>query len=167
MWTVGAQTWSGAISHPVAGCTQSTDFGTTNPPTTAYYRSEGVVDCSGYLYNWKCVNEQQSKMCPSPWRVPTQADFVALDVALGGTGNNRSVTLQWIMGTYVEVWGACFGGAGYGTNIIAFQTGFMYWPNSVGNATDASYVRYAIGDGNMYPIAGIEKRYGCQIRCVR
>jgi uncharacterized protein (TIGR02145 family) len=165
-WTVGAQTWSGAISHPVVGCTQSTDFGTTNPPTTAYYRSEELEDCSGYLYNWKCVNEQKLNMCPSPWRVPTRDDFVALDIAMGGTGSARPMTLQEANETYVEPWGACMSGIGDVDIIWAAGTGFYYW-SQTGSSSNANYARFAEGNGNANFGGGNVQRLGCQVRCVR
>jgi uncharacterized protein (TIGR02145 family) len=167
MWTAGAQTWSGAISHPVAGCTQSTDFGTTNPPTTAYYRSEGLEDCSGYLYNWKCVNEQKSKMCPSPWRVPTQADFIALDIALGGNGGLETMSLQQAKERYVNPWGACLAGFAQVANIVSRGTAFFYWTGDYTSGDSGNYFRYNEVNGNKTTLAGNYKSMGCQVRCVR
>jgi hypothetical protein len=84
VWCIGTQLWSDAIALAPAGCTAaSTNFGTASPPTTAYYRSSGLVTGSGYLYNWKCVDEQATTLCPSPWSVPVSTDFCKLDQAYG------------------------------------------------------------------------------------
>jgi len=37
-----------------------------------------------YMYNWYYVVQNQDKLCPSPWRVPTKQDIINLDLSLGG-----------------------------------------------------------------------------------
>ena len=36
----------------------------------------------GYLYNWASVNDQRG-VCPVDWRIPTDEDFINLEIALG------------------------------------------------------------------------------------
>jgi uncharacterized protein (TIGR02145 family) len=53
--------------------------------------SEGYNEkFKGYFYNYFYIKENKEKLCPAPWRVPHEDDFVALDLALEGTGGNYS-----------------------------------------------------------------------------
>jgi uncharacterized protein (TIGR02145 family) len=167
-WTVGTQIWSGALSNPVTGCTSATVFGPTNPPTVAYYRSEELYDDSGYLYNWKCSNEQRSNLCPSPWRLPKQSDFVALDIALGGNGGQRVVSSDWLNATYVGLWGARFGKtlSAYESNVFIYNK-FSYWADQLqGGSAGNAYLRLS-EDNDLCPICSSYWNVGCQLRCVR
>jgi uncharacterized protein (TIGR02145 family) len=165
-WTVGTQIWSGALSNPVAGCTQATNFGSTNPPTVAYYRSTGLYAGSGYLYNWKCVNDKKSTLCPSPWRVPTLADFIALDNALGGNGTNRAESLSWVNSTYGNQWGSVFGGYLEGGTLYNAGTVFSYWGADTYSSSMAYHLRYW-EDGTISPENSTQMSRGVQVRCIR
>ena len=47
-----------------------------------------AVPVRGYHYNWYYVKDHKAELCPSPWRVPTEQDFIDLDLAMGGDGEN-------------------------------------------------------------------------------
>jgi uncharacterized protein (TIGR02145 family) len=175
-WVVGNQTWSAPLKKAQAGCIASTDFGYTNPPTTAYYRSSGLYSGSGYLYNWKCVSENSNSanatsLCPSPWRVPTQTDFSDLDKAfVGGTGDNRSeVDQSWITANYINAWGGVYGG--FTSNYGIYDTTHVayYWSQTVSPQSPknlAYYMRYTyVGAVSVRVTAN--QYFGYQVRCVK
>jgi uncharacterized protein (TIGR02145 family) len=166
-WVIGTQTWSAPLQKAQSGCTAATDLGTTNPPTTAYYRSSGLYSDSGYLYNWKCVSEQAANLCPSPWRVPAKDDFVTLDKAFGGSGSNRSgVDQSWITTNYVTTWGGVYGGHAYSTSVNYTGSEAYYWSSSEYTTTNASNVNFSTS-GLVYPQYNYGKYRGFQVRCVK
>jgi uncharacterized protein (TIGR02145 family) len=165
-WTCDHRTWSGAISYDVYGCTGTADFGNSNPPGAAYYRSSGLYAGSGYLYNWKCVHEKSATLCPSPWRVPAKDDFIALDQCLGGSGSNRTgVSQSWITENYIDRWGGLFGGMGYRNAIYDGGSCAYYW-SSTYSGTYADDL-YFCADGKVGPRDYHGQYYGMQLRCVR
>jgi uncharacterized protein (TIGR02145 family) len=170
-WVVGTQTWSAPLTKAQPGCTAATDLGTTNPPTSALYRSPGFYRGSGYLYNWKCVNENSdaanpNSLCPSPWRVPTRSDFITLDIALGGTGSNRNgIPLAWIEEHYVQEWGAVWGGGAAGTGTGWGSNHDFYWTSEGNGLSGLSMV--ITTTGIVWPVDGRAARYGLQVRCVK
>jgi uncharacterized protein (TIGR02145 family) len=167
-WTCGTQTWSGALSKAQSGCISSTNFGTTAPPTSAMYRSSGLYSGSGYLYNWKCVNDYGTSLCPAPWRVPTRNDFVNLDKCFGGSGNNRSgVALSWISTNYIKKWGFVWSGWVDGVNIRYAGIAGYYWSATEYNASYAYYLGI-LNDGQVNPQQlSFAKHGGYQVRCVK
>jgi uncharacterized protein (TIGR02145 family) len=103
-------------------------------------------------------------MCPAPWRVPTSADFVALDICLGGTGNNRSND-EATVEKYLNNWGGSYGGNTNGSAMINVGLDGTYW-SAMGN----SYLAYSLvfnSGGTIYPQNSTSKYYGMQVRCVK
>jgi uncharacterized protein (TIGR02145 family) len=168
-WTIGAQTWSAPLVKAQTGCVQTTDFGTsTTPPTlVAYYRSSGLYSGSGYLYNWICVIGYGYLLCPSPWRVPTTADFVTLDIALGGSGSLRNdEDPNWINSNYIVKWGGAYGGYGFSTDVSGAGAEARYHSaTQSGNVANGLTVTTA---GRVYPTATHwRSSMGLQVRCVK
>ncbi|MDR3185148.1 MAG: fibrobacter succinogenes major paralogous domain-containing protein, partial [Prevotellaceae bacterium] len=77
-WVFGAQTWSDAIQIP--GCDKD-DFGCSpsDPRCRSHTDQDGL---KRYYYNWPYVNRHADTLCPSPWRVPSEADFETLIEAI-------------------------------------------------------------------------------------
>jgi hypothetical protein len=67
-WYFGGQTWSDVIYATPTGCT-SVNSPTSNPTRGEYAIKGGIV-----YYNWQCMRENASTLCPPPWRVPNIAD---------------------------------------------------------------------------------------------
>jgi uncharacterized protein (TIGR02145 family) len=167
---VGSQQWSNPRSVVPVGCTSATNLGSANPPTTAYYRSTGLYSGSGYLYNWKCVNERATILCPSPWRVPTSNDFCTLDKVLFGTSSctgRSNAALSDITDKYVTAWGGVYGGfASSSSDIINPGSEADYW-SSTGKDNISAYGMYFNTGGNVYPQSTSVSRAGYQVRCVK
>jgi hypothetical protein len=152
----GTQTWSTCSSSQIwsepvriATCDQeSFTMSTTNP----YCRSYIWNNIKYYYYNWTYMNTNKNTMCPSPWRVPTVADFTALINCLGTSSQNGKY--------YPEnsTWGGALAGA-VDDDVKGFGTGY-YW------ASNASVINFACGglNPNTY---GTGAQYGVQVRCVR
>jgi uncharacterized protein (TIGR02145 family) len=170
-WVIDKQTWSAPLMKAQAGCTDVTDLGTTNPPTSALYRSSGLYSGSGYLYNWKCVNENSdaanpNSLCPSPWRVPTRSDFVTLDKALGGPGYNRiGESTDWVSLKYVGAWGSIYGGGASDNHFSFSDTHAFYWAFGGNSAGGDNMVHTSTGV--VYTEDNRPARYGFQVRCVK
>jgi uncharacterized protein (TIGR02145 family) len=163
-WAVKSQIWSDVINIPE--CDRDAF---TNSNTVPYCRSYVVNGKRWFYYNWTYVNENQNTLCPSPWwRVPTNDDFKALDVALGGTGNGRSVAPSWVTSTYIATWGATYIGAADNTygGFIHVNTGAFYWSSTVRPAGSGFFLAIW-NDGSVRP-SYIEDHYiGISVRCIR
>jgi hypothetical protein len=139
-WTFGEQIWSAAIQMPECN---KTDF----------IKSDDEPDCRSYTtfyyYNWPYVNKNKAKMCPSSWRVPTEADMKTL------VSNSNENALH-------DAWG--YGGYAYDSAMLNVSTLAYYW-SSMQNASGYAYeLAYTSG----YPgVNYAYKRYGQQVRCVK
>jgi hypothetical protein len=85
-WTFGNQTWSDAIRIPA--CDKSDSESSLSDPQCRSH-TEGAN--TWFYYNWAYVEANQSTLCPSPWRVPTQSQIEAL----AGTTNIYSWIHEW------------------------------------------------------------------------
>jgi hypothetical protein len=95
--------------------------------------------------------------------MPTKEDFVALDIALEGTGENRfGVDVDWITATYLTTWGGTLGGyAGGGIGTEA-----LYWAVSESSSVFGHNLTITM-NGYVFPQNSNFKSSGYQVRCVR
>jgi len=132
----------------------------------------------GDLFSWEAVNQYKSVLCPNGWRVPDTADFRALDIALGGSGEYRSNDTT-ISTKYISTWGGSFGrncdwdGALSSQNIYAF-----YWSSvqctvtypkvrkATSGRSEAGYVLF-FNTYSVNPQDYASKSTGSTLRCVR
>jgi hypothetical protein len=171
-WTIGSGTatriWSAAVRKAQPGCTDATDFGSTNPPTVALYHSAVNSSAGGYLYNWKCFNDYASSLCPSPWRYPTIEDAILLDLALGGTGVTRNnVPTAWLNSAYVETWGAVPQGYRHWSATYQVNSNADYWLNDAETPTAIALLHIGLKQSELWLGDPNPKLVGRQIRCVR
>lgn len=116
-WIVGEQEWSDVVM--ASNCSEKTTFvaGTWN---SGAFFSDLNADCRsnpgfGDLFSWCAVHRFKDQLCPDGWRVPTKDDFIALDIAMGGTGTNtneRYRNTQNLIKRYLdpEIWGGTLNG---------------------------------------------------------
>ena len=131
-----------------------------------------VADCrqnqAGYgdLFSWEAVNTYKDQLCPAPWRVPTQQDFIDLDIAMGGIGEYR-IDLTFVNDKYLALWGGAFGGNCHSGGTLYGQGSWAYyWSATEDNATGARSLYFAT-DGNISPQSWCNKDLGLALRCVR
>ena len=145
-WTFGEQTWSDAIHIPE--CNKS-DFedGYIAPHCRSY--SEGSN--TWYYYNWPYVHAHAAALCPSPWRVPSRSDILAL-IQLT---SHSILGAQWGYGGFTATLGAVWGA----------DESAHYWTSTEYSAMQAYLLAYSIND----PITcgKAEKLYAKQVRCVK
>ncbi|MCL2026965.1 MAG: hypothetical protein FWG79_00600, partial [Bacteroidales bacterium] len=169
------QQWSGVVT-------------TTNCNKATYTSDNTVTDCrrptngfNGHYFNFCFVIRHAATLCPSPWRVPTCQDFVNLDVALGGNGNNRNTTVNghtittqvaWYIGTTGDGdaaqnnVGSTWGGTRFTANTSDLTIAHSdYWSSSENSATNAFYL--TLLESYIYPRDNTTKSFGFALRCVR
>jgi hypothetical protein len=73
-WTFGSQTWSAPVQN-AAGCVDYTQSADGSNATPIY---ADLKKGTGYYYNWLCVKKNANALCPTPWRIPTTADYEML-----------------------------------------------------------------------------------------
>jgi uncharacterized protein (TIGR02145 family) len=153
-WSCGTQIWSGALRNP-AGCTSTSSLSTSRTPP-AQYRDYSTS--YGYYYNWTCVNNYASTLCPSPlWRVPTWSDLTTLVSCVGG--NNATGG-----GTMSSAWGHP-GYAGYPSGNSITNEGSVGYVWSATASGDRAY--YLLYTSNQLQGGPTDLFYGFHVRCVR
>jgi hypothetical protein len=141
-WIYAGLGWSDVIIGTPSGCSQ------TNTLSTTDYT---LAECNGHYCSWACVKATQNTLCPSPWRVPTKADFDAL--VSSGPGQATLVTEWGVTNNY------------QGTSFINPNWAY-YWSSEEYDSRDAYYLRYA-NFGSYLATWTAEKCSGHRVRCVR
>jgi hypothetical protein len=116
-WIIGTQTWSDRIVLKV--CTYKS---TLTSSSTDLSVQEYTTSGSRVYYNWGCVNARNTSLCPTPWRVPVEADFLDLILELGGSGRSAASAIgdAWGYGGYAMMDGVLDSSiAFWGTNTPA------------------------------------------------
>lgn len=166
IWKVGNQEWSDAVVG--TKCKKDEFYGGTN--------AEGFkADCRqngshGDLFSWEAVNGHADLLCPEGWRVPTVEDFVALDLAIGGTGTARLDDLA-SLAMYLGGWSATLATAcdAYGV-MQPLSAGcncpFVYYWSATAWGPAISQCLALTEAGLIYPGDVMNKGYGFTVRCV-
>jgi uncharacterized protein (TIGR02145 family) len=134
-WNVGdGKVWSDVVV--AERCEGKTTFngGSFTAVATMF---EFLADCRdnttaekdyGHLFSWTAVEAFQHEMCPAPWRLPTVDDFIALDKALGGTG--ESAYNSTLVDAYTNTWGGMLCGFVNGPTQRDVGKAAQYWSSS-------------------------------------
>jgi uncharacterized protein (TIGR02145 family) len=156
------QTWSDAVT--AFGCQKTTFAGGSSGNFNADCRSN--PNHPGDLFSWCAVQRFADELCPAPWRVPTTQDFINLDRALVGTGNNNQNN-SVLRNRYLNDWGASFGGrcesngSLYGQGWVAY-----YWSQWEFDANNGKGLIFYSTD-IINPQGLDRKNFGFTLRCVR
>jgi len=173
VWTVGNQEWSDVVV--ASNCSSRNAFSRDRGVFVgeqAFWH--GRADCRsnsvfGDLFSFCAVIQFQDQLCPEGWRVPTQQDFIDLDRALGGGGQNRQNATTIINTRYLNrgFWGGAFGGHYffYG-GLSGQQENASYWSQTV---QDPHFGRclYFNRSGVINPQRFCGAGDGHTLRCVR
>jgi len=174
IWTISGngifQIWSDAVQTDY--CSNKTEFDGGVWDWNKRFESFNV-DCRsnpdflGDLFSWRAVNKLGSELCPYPWRVPTEQDFIRLDIALGGTGEFQIDSI--LRDRYINDWGGAFGGRSYKCGRLLEQGVWArYWSRSEIRTTNAMSSLYFISTfGAVNPRFRVIENYGMSLRCVR
>ena len=160
---ISQQVWSDAVQ--AVNCGNRTTFvGGTTDNFNADCRSN--PDQKGDLFSWCAVIRFQDLLCPGDWRVPTMQDFINLDIAMGGSGNNGLGSLEIINLTYVAQWGGVFGGTCLPDGSLSNQ-GFWgsYWSQTESGVSARFLALDA--NGGRGPQRSSARNHGYTLRCVR
>ena len=150
----------------------------TSAARTQYNNNATYVNTRGYLYNgYATVDEEHGGICPSGWHVPSEVDWMALEVFLVGEGH--AATMGEVLKS-TSGWNA----NGSGTDLYGFNAkpGGVCWPdgnfyniNNVAtlssstwnNNYSAMYLRTLDYDGDQMGRQAYWPVSGHSIRCVR
>jgi uncharacterized protein (TIGR02145 family) len=144
-WEIGNQTWSAPIT--AAYCDKTTFYGGTDGALRADCRKH-TEKKYGNLFSWCMVASYAAQLCPKPWRVPTDADFIRL--RHNATG-----------GEITKNWG--YGGYAFGSYMSGVSPYAYYWSSTETNSSYAYYLLYSSGHLGVY---NVDKHLGLQVRCV-
>jgi hypothetical protein len=154
-WTFGDQIWSDAIQCPE--CNKETFVHSdTEPQCRSYTHAERGK--TYYYYNWPYVNQNATKLCPSPWRVPTVSDFHSLNNV-----NYSTIITAWGLGGGIT--GACCS-SGCGCDLIDAGNISYHWSSDEGSPREYRGVAFRCYGGSKY-FDDAFKHYGLQVRCVK
>jgi hypothetical protein len=145
-WKFGDQTWSDAIRIPA--CNKS-DF--MDSFTSPDCRSYTYGSTTWHYYNWPYVIANQDKMCPAPWRVPTNDDFMRLE---------ENSKREYI----IAAWG--LPGYAYGHTLSSVGGHGYLWSSTEDYNNMKSFILdYSHEDYRSSIVS--DKSHGMQVRCVR
>jgi uncharacterized protein (TIGR02145 family) len=170
VWTVGNQEWSDIVT--ASNCAKTTFNPSTYDSDLGHdsYNADCRADkpSGNYYYSWCAVHRFANVLCPSGWRVPTDADFAALDKVLKGSGNGTEhYTNPTIRDKYLADWGGKYTGHIEGDGELADSDFLaMYWSSVQASSNDAN-VLYYDATGLIYPQIPHGKGAGLVLRCVR
>jgi len=137
----------------------------------------------GALYNWFAI--ETGKLCPTGWHVPTDAEYITMEVSIGMTqvdasgtgfrgtdqGKLMKSTTGWAEGqngTNTSGFTALPAGyRAYGTGIFEGLGLITYWWSSTATDQDIAVYRRLDGDSDQVYRLGTYKRAGKSVRCVK
>jgi len=168
-WTISdhgiTQIWSDAVT--AINCQKTTFNGGTLTPVNFNADCRSNPDYPGDLFSWCAVVRFQDQLCPAPWRVPTMQDFIDLDIALGGNGNNRTIAIpRFVADNYITRWGGRFGGYCNSSGSLLHQGNLgNYWSQTEFDTTTGRFLLFLTG--YVSPQDWNYKTNGYAVRCVR
>jgi hypothetical protein len=149
-WTIGSQTWSDAINIP--SCNKTSFNSGSNPNFLADCRSYNNSGATYYYYSWPYVNEHKGTFCPSPWRVPSNSDFMTL--AYNTTKEHLA-----------SIWGYSGYAVSSATPSSIGSAGSLW--SSEANTATAAYSLYYYKNSSDVEVSTDSKGMGYPVRCVK
>jgi uncharacterized protein (TIGR02145 family) len=180
--TIGGVTWLAEnLDYKFSGCGIG-GSGTPSTPNAWYYNNDeasygidGTRKC-GLLYNWyavKLLNDNRSELIPG-WHVPTNAEFVALANAVGGT-SVAGTRLKALDGAADGSWPTSWGGtddfgfgvlpAGYYLDSFRYVGSYAYFWTSTEFSSSYAY-RWSFDTGSSLSSNYNDKICGRSVRLV-
>jgi uncharacterized protein (TIGR02145 family) len=174
--------WSSTTSGATAVYGEGSSDCETSTPDGDACNEEWSLNEYGRLYNWYAVNDARG-LCPTGWHVPTEGDWITMEMALGMSeaeandtdfrGTDQGIQMKTETGWEYD---------GNGTNTSGFlglPGGYRFidgyfnraggdglWWSSVPNGSSAWARALGFNYANVYR-HGYDRRYGSSVRCVR
>ncbi|MCL2414374.1 MAG: hypothetical protein FWC94_03885, partial [Bacteroidales bacterium] len=176
-WTIhgtggrATQEWSDAVVAAACAGRETFDGGSLPSFNADCRNSVGNANFSGHYFSWCAVMRFEDELCPYPWRVPTQQDFIDLDLNLGGTGlNSQSGTniigVRGYTGNANSPNGGVWGGSRFtGSSGGPTAAQSFYWSSTEHSAPFAFILHF--NASYVYPQNALSKGNGFAVRCVR
>lgn len=126
----------------------------------------------GDLFSWEAVHQYGDILCPGDWRVPSSQDFIDLDIAFGGMGENVQFGVgdNYVDDTYFtdDVWGGTYGGScNVSGNLINQGLTAYYWSRTTSPFVGDFAYALAVNTAMVYLDFGYNKNIGYMVRCIR
>jgi uncharacterized protein (TIGR02145 family) len=166
----------------IPNVTSNSDWGNLTSGAYAWYENNEATykNAYGALYNWYAVNT--GNLCPTGWRVPTDAEWTALTDYAGGEsvagGKLKSTRTapdahpRWESpntGATDEYSFSALPGGGRGGDdgtFVGVGDGGGWWSSTEGGATAAWYWGMSYGL-EFVARTNLNKRFGFSVRCLR
>ena len=166
-----------------AGLSDSEWSSTISGATTVYGESPSNLETYGRLYNWYAVNDARG-LCPSGWHVPTDGEWMTMEIALGmdeadanntgfrgpSIGTQMKAEYGWANGgngTNSSGFSGLPGGRRYpNSGDFAFAGDYGEWWSSSPSGSNAWY-RNLVRNYNSVYREYIDQQYGLSVRCIR
>jgi uncharacterized protein (TIGR02145 family) len=120
----------------------------------------------GDFFSWCAVENYATTLCPNGWRVPTVEDFIDLDIALGGTGDDFQLN-STLVNNYIRYWGGDFGGVSYGDGTLDSKSTHAYYWSKSGADKNNGYCLILTDDGILGTGKESSKNLGFTLRCIQ
>ncbi|MDR3134038.1 MAG: hypothetical protein LBU42_08485 [Prevotellaceae bacterium] len=170
--TLGAVGFTSSTTYSVNGLTLSSPVTVTWCNTRTYSDFDGgssdayKADCAqnyystsyGNWFSWCMVVQYASKLCPSPWRVPTRDDQCQI---VNGSPSDCSTKAINLIGSYGFAYTGCTEKGQY----LQGDTLGCYWSTTETLGTMANYL--GLLNGISYIAAAYPKYAGFALNCVR
>jgi uncharacterized protein (TIGR02145 family) len=163
-------------------------IGTTTPPTFdisgestpkyqwSYGGDDGYAPVYGKLYTYYTITDSR-KICPAGWHIPTDADWITLENALGGatyaasflkeSGNDHWISPYNLDGANITCFTALPGGYRNFNGTFSFIGNYGFWWSSTEGDASNSWVRSMFVQSGQVSRTNFAKRNGASIRCVK
>jgi len=177
---VGAQTWMAENLRTtrfndnslIPLVTSASVWAGLSTPAFTFYNNDSIS--YGALYNWYAISS--AKLCPSGWHVPTDGDWTALTIYLGGD----SISGGNIKETGTAHWLSPNTSADNLSGLSAIPSGFInssgsfnnikrtayFWTATEFNTVDA-YYRFILYNYSQIVKSNSSKLGGLSVRCIK
>ena len=159
----------------ISNVTSNSDWSNLSTGAWCNYNNSSSNDATyGKLYTWYAVNT--SKLCPTGWHVPTDAEWTVLTDYLTANGHNGTegtalkATSGWSSGgNGTDHYGflGLPGGGRYSNGSFSNIGGFGNWWSSSQFSTVDAWYRSLDYDGGYVNSYNSGKNYGFSVRCLR
>ncbi len=183
--TIGTQTWltedlktthyNDASKTPITNVTDNSAWGGLTTPAFCWYNNDFTNKANyGALYNWYAASD--SRLCPTGWHVPTDAEWSALITFLGGDSIaggklKESGTAHWVSpntgADNSTGFTALPAGSHYTNGLFYLNSKYGWWWSTTGSlASEAWHECLKYNTAAVSRISG-SKKLGFSVRCIK